>query len=142
MPLHDYPDYNKIPKYVIVGLENEIPPFERVACGLNLPTVDMAACLQQIFDVIMISEEERLFNKKLNLMAEWMGKGEGLFEHALLDENEKDQIIHAIIKIGKEIRKKIRLLNADIDGFFPYTFHKLAGKNIVVLVLIDPEYLS
>ena len=90
----------------------------------------------------MAEEEERLFNKMLNSVAEWMGKGEGLYENARLDENEKDQIIHAIIKIGKEVKKKLKNLNANIDGFFPYTFHTLAGRNMVVLILIDPEYLS
>jgi hypothetical protein len=134
-----------IPKYVIVGLESEIPAFEQVVCGMNMPTVDMAACLQQIFEVMALAEvdrEDRAFNKMLVSMAEWMGRGEGLYENARLDENEKDQIIHAIIKIGNEIKKKIKFYRANIDGFFPYTFHKLAGKNVVVLVLIDPEYLS
>ena len=142
MPLHDYPDLDKIPKYVIVGLDSEIPAFERIVCGMNMPTVDMSACLQQIFETITLAERESMFNKMLLEMAEWMGKGEGLYENARLDDNEKDQIIHAIIKIGNEVKKKLRHLNANIDGFFPYTFHSLVSKNVVILVLIDPDTLS
>lgn len=128
-----------IPKYIIMELTEEIPAFELVACGITMPTVDMSACLQQIFDVIALAEDTS-FNKMLSDMANYMGKGEGLYENARLDEFEQEQIIKAIIKIGNEIKDRLKFLNAYIDGFFPYSFHRLQGKRIVVLMFSDENY--
>lgn len=128
-----------IPKYIILELAEEIPAFEQVVCGITMPTVDMNACLEQIFDIIAISEDS-VFSRMLHNVANYMGKGEGLYENARLDEYEQMQIILAVMRIGREIKGRIKFLNLEIDGFMPYTFKKLVGRNIVVLY-VDEDYL-
>jgi hypothetical protein len=130
-----------IPKYLLLELEEEIPAFEQVVCGITMPTVDMNACLEQIFDIIAISEET-VFNRMLSNVADYMGKGEGLYENARLDDYEKDQIILAVIKIGHEIKTRMKFLKLELDGFFPYSFKKLVGKNIVVLCINEDYFLN
>lgn len=131
---------NNIPRYLIIEFSDELPAFERVVCGLNMPTVDMNACLEQIFDVIQIAEDD-LFKRMLLNVADYMGKGEGLYENARLDEFEQEQIVAAIIKIGIEIKARIKFLNIHIDGFMPYSFMKMLGKHAVILH-IPEEYFG
>lgn len=130
-----------IPKYVLISLEEELPAFEQVVCGIEMPTVDMDACLQQIFDVVVIAEEE-VFVRMLTNMAQYMGNGDGLYENARLDEFERNQIIYALIKIGTEIKGKLKELNMYIDGFIPYSFKKLVNRYTVILYLNEDVYLE
>ncbi|EKD22621.1 MAG: hypothetical protein ACD_84C00035G0001 [uncultured bacterium] len=126
--------YNRAPKYLLLELDDEIPAFEQVVCGITLPTVDMDACLSQIFDVVVITNNTD-FTKMLANVALFMGEGEGLYSNARLDEYEIRQITEAIIRVGNSLRERITLLNLCIDGFIPYSFKRLIGKNLVVLCI-------
>jgi hypothetical protein len=99
-----------------------------------MPTVDIAACFQQIFDIIAIADD-REFNKMLTETAISMGKGDALFSNAILDDREKEEIILAILRIGKELKNRVKLLNAYIDGSFPYIFLKMLEPTAIVLIL-------
>jgi hypothetical protein len=131
-------DVYNLPKYLILELKDEIPAFERVVCGIEMPTVDMDACLEQIFYVISEADDSS-FRSMIANIANYMGKGEGLYENARLDEYEQKQIIEAVIKVGTEIKAKLDLLKAIIDGYCPYSFKRLVGKNLVILSIINDE---
>ena len=124
---------------MIVGLEDSLPEFREVVCYLNMPTVDMSACLQQIFDTMALSNEFE-FNRMLENTANWMGKGEGLYENSRLDEYEKMLVVNSTLKLGKSIKEKIKYLNLYIDGHLPYAFNRMVGDDAVMLEFSDQNY--
>lgn len=124
-----------IPSHIIVGLENELREFNSVVDKLTLPTIDMDACMEQIITNISISSSSYEFTNRVISMAEWMSKGEGLYENSRLDAYEKETLYNAIIKVSMGINDKINYLNIYIDGFLPYMFYKMHGKEAMVLHL-------
>lgn len=121
-----------IPDILILDLEHELRNFYKVIEDLSLPTPDVEAALDQIFSVIGIAEDDIYFRMLSNVAMD-MGKGEGLYENARLDETEQDIIMYTVIELGKDLKKAITHLNAYTDGFFPYHYKCLLNKNTVVL---------
>lgn len=105
-----------------------------------MPTFDRDACFQQIFEVVLIFMHDELFNKKLAELASEMGNGDTLFSNAYFTDEERDQIVIAVIRVGKNVRERMVKLNADIDGIFPYVFKTLFGRCGVVLTLSENLY--
>jgi len=129
-----------IPQYLIMGLDNEIKEFKSVVDNLNLPTADLAACLQQIFDMISLNEGEIDLINRLSTIADSMAGGEGLYENARLDYYEKGLVFSAVMKLGTAILNKINHLDIYIDGYCPYSFYKMLGGSGVILRFHDENF--
>jgi len=129
-----------IPNLIILDLTKELKDFRLIFDNVELPTADIAATLSQIFETISIAEEE-VFSEMLRNVAIDMGRGEGLYENARLDDVEQDYIIAAVINLGNKIKNNILALNGYRDGFFQYSFKEMLGENTVVLQKFNEELL-
>jgi len=135
---HDYRNY-KIPKYLIVGLDDEIKSFEEITHYVMLPPIETITWLSEIFYAMIIASD-REFNKTLIESALVLCDGEGLYDSPRLDNYEHELVVHAVLKLGNGIKLKMRGLNAYIDGHLPYSLYNIIGKGGVVLQFSDENF--
>jgi hypothetical protein len=134
-----------IPDNLIVDFATELTEFRRVVCELDMPSIDVEATLQQIFDTITIAEE---FPERIAYIAMYMGAGEGLYEglfensEAEINDDTQQRITMAVVKLGREIKNKLDNYNAYRQGHFPYIFRNYINDRTIVLSQPTGSYVS
>ena len=119
------------PEYLILDLEDEFKDFYCMLNDVAIITKNITEIISQIINIITIAEDD-IYNAMLYNIVQDMSLGEGLYDHARVEEHERDIVMYVVFELGKKIKKTIINLNAYTDGFFPYQFHQLLNKNTVV----------
>lgn len=123
------------PNFLILEFPQALREFRGKTCDLHMPTVDMSAALQQIFDAL---PDYILANDRLACTAIDMGSREGLFENSELSDGEKTQVTLAVNKLGQTIKNTLVSFNLYRDGHFPYSFHEMLNDSTIILRYTPP----
>ena len=107
----------RIPSLLILDCSEELREFKSIVCEIDMPTVDIAATLDQIFSAA--SDEYEAYDRVADT-AFWMSSGEGLFENAYLDNNAKERVRKAVLKFGTKIMDKLSYGGFYLGGEFPF----------------------
>jgi hypothetical protein len=124
-----------LPDTIILECRSQLQAFTSLVSEIDMPTVDLEAVLERVFDAVADKECE----VELRFTAEDLSYRDGMTSDLLGFENgQQARIYDAVLNLGHAINDQLKSIGAyDSGDVFPYFIQGLLDADTVVLAKTD-----